>query len=60
MVISLSDEKGAVDQKPLKPQAPQVPPKKPLPPSKTNSLLRAGLLHPKRPDKPVLLSSVSK
>ncbi|KFV99368.1 CD2-associated protein, partial [Eurypyga helias] len=54
------DEKGALDQKPLKPQAPQVPPKKPLPPSKTNSLLRAGLLHPKRPDKPVLPSSVSK
>uniref|UniRef100_A0A8C3KRR9 CD2 associated protein n=1 Tax=Calidris pygmaea TaxID=425635 RepID=A0A8C3KRR9_9CHAR len=54
------DEKGASDQKPLKPQAPQVPPKKPIPPSKTNSLLRAGLLHPKRPDKPVLPSSVSK
>ncbi|KAM6273262.1 CD2-associated protein isoform 3-T3 [Spheniscus humboldti] len=54
------DEKGALDQKPLKPQAPQVPPKKPIPPSKTNSLLRAGLLHPKRPDKPVLPSSVSK
>ncbi|KAF1641862.1 CD2-associated protein, partial [Eudyptes chrysocome] len=54
------DEKGALDQKPLKPQAPQVPPKKPIPPSKTNSLLRAGLLHPKCPDKPVLPSSVSK
>ncbi|XP_009883637.1 PREDICTED: CD2-associated protein-like, partial [Charadrius vociferus] len=54
------DEKGALDQKPLKPQAPQVPPKKPIPPSKTNSFLRAGLLHPKRPDKPVLPSSVSK
>ncbi|NXX85152.1 CD2AP protein, partial [Urocolius indicus] len=54
------DEKGALDQKPLKPQAPQVPPKKPIPPSKTNSLLRAGLLHPKRPDKPVMPSSVSK
>ncbi|NWW42753.1 CD2AP protein, partial [Pedionomus torquatus] len=54
------DEKGALDQKPLKPQAPQVPPKKPIPPSKTNSLMRAGLLHPKRPDKPVLPSSVSK
>ncbi|NXU58809.1 CD2AP protein, partial [Turnix velox] len=54
------DEKGASDQKPLKPQAPQVPPKKPIPPSKTNNLLRAGLLHPKRPDKPVLPSSVSK
>ncbi|KFO93563.1 CD2-associated protein, partial [Buceros rhinoceros silvestris] len=54
------DEKAASDQKPLKPQAPQVPPKKPIPPSKTNSLLRAGLLHPKRPDKPVLPSSVSK
>ncbi|XP_042659480.1 CD2-associated protein isoform X1 [Tyto alba] len=54
------DEKGTLDQKPLKPQAPQVPPKKPIPPSKTNSLLRAGLLHPKRPDKPVLPSSVSK
>uniref|UniRef100_A0A8D0FMW2 CD2-associated protein n=1 Tax=Strix occidentalis caurina TaxID=311401 RepID=A0A8D0FMW2_STROC len=53
------DEKGALDQKPLKPQAPQVPPKKPIPPSKTNSLLRAGLLQ-KRPDKPVLPSSVSK
>ncbi|NXT76970.1 CD2AP protein, partial [Zapornia atra] len=54
------DEKGALDQKPLKPQAPQVPPKKPIPPSKTNSLLRAGLLHPKRPDKPVLTSPASK
>uniref|UniRef100_A0A803V0W8 CD2 associated protein n=1 Tax=Ficedula albicollis TaxID=59894 RepID=A0A803V0W8_FICAL len=54
------DEKGALDQKPLKPQAPQVPPKKPIPPSKTNSLLRAGLLHPKRPDKPGLPSSASK
>ncbi|NXN61059.1 CD2AP protein, partial [Rynchops niger] len=53
------DEK-ALDQKPLKPQAPQVPPKKPIPPSKTNSLLKAGLLHPKRPDKPVLPSSASK
>ncbi|KAM9563505.1 CD2-associated protein isoform 1-T1 [Guaruba guarouba] len=54
------DEKGALDQKPLKPQAPQVPPKKPVPPSKTNRLLRGGLLHPKRPDKPLLPSSVSK
>ncbi|NXF03686.1 CD2AP protein, partial [Smithornis capensis] len=54
------DEKGALDQKPLKPQAPQVPPKKPIPPSKTNSLLRAGLLQPKRPDKPGLPSSASK
>ncbi|NWX28717.1 CD2AP protein, partial [Notiomystis cincta] len=54
------DEKGGLDQKPLKPQAPQVPPKKPIPPSKTNSLLRAGLLHPKRPDKPGLPSSASK
>ncbi|NWV02445.1 CD2AP protein, partial [Ptilonorhynchus violaceus] len=54
------DEKGALDQKPLKPQAPQVPPKKPIPPSKTNSLLRAGLLHSKRPDKPGLPSSASK
>ncbi|XP_014106965.1 PREDICTED: CD2-associated protein isoform X2 [Pseudopodoces humilis] len=54
------DEKGALDQRPLKPQAPQVPPKKPIPPSKTNSLLRAGLLHPKRPDKPGLPSSASK
>ncbi|XP_071598209.1 CD2-associated protein isoform X2 [Heliangelus exortis] len=54
------DEKGALDQKPLKPQAPQVPPKKPIPPSKNNSLLRVGLLHPKRPDKPVLSSSVSR
>ncbi|NXK50034.1 CD2AP protein, partial [Chauna torquata] len=54
------NEKGALDQKPLKPHAPQVPPKKPIPPSKTNSLLRAGLLHPKRPEKPVLPSSVSK
>ncbi|NWX17981.1 CD2AP protein, partial [Aegotheles bennettii] len=54
------DEKGALEQKPLKPQAPQVPPKKPIPPSKTNGLMRAGLLHPKRPDKPVLPSSVSR
>ncbi|XP_030304103.1 CD2-associated protein isoform X4 [Calypte anna] len=54
------DEKGALDQKPLKPQAPQVPPKKPIPPSKNNSLLRVGLLHPKRPEKPVLSSSVSR
>ncbi|NWR32707.1 CD2AP protein, partial [Tachuris rubrigastra] len=54
------DEKGALDQKPLKPQAPQVPPKKPIPPSKTNSLLRAGLLHPKRPDKPGLPSPAPK
>ncbi|XP_072188916.1 CD2-associated protein [Excalfactoria chinensis] len=54
------DEKGALDQKPLKPHAPQVPPKKPLPPSKSNSLLRAGILQLKRPEKPVLPSSVSK
>ncbi|XP_050171375.1 CD2-associated protein [Myiozetetes cayanensis] len=54
------DEKGALDQKPLKPQAPQVPPKKPIPPSKTNSLLRAGLLHPKRPEKPGLPSPAPK
>ncbi|PKK33120.1 CD2-associated protein [Columba livia] len=54
------DEKAALDQKPLKPQAPQVPPKKPIPPSKTNSLLRAGILHPKRPEKPVLPSSTSR
>ncbi|NXT03535.1 CD2AP protein, partial [Jacana jacana] len=54
------DEKGASDQKPLKPQAPQVPPKKPTLPGKTNSLMRAGLLHPRRPDKPVLSSSASK
>ncbi|NWS40510.1 CD2AP protein, partial [Probosciger aterrimus] len=53
------DEKGALDQKPLKPQAPQVPPKKPVPPSKTNRVLRAGLLHPKHPDKPLLPSPVS-
>ncbi|XP_062429202.1 CD2-associated protein [Rhea pennata] len=54
------DEKGALDQKPSKPVAPQVPPKKPIPPSKSNNLLRAGLLHPKRPEKPALPSSVSK
>ncbi|XP_013811080.1 CD2-associated protein isoform X1 [Apteryx mantelli] len=54
------DEKGALDQKPSKPVAPQVPPKKPIPPSKANNLLRAGLLHPKRPEKPALPSSVSK
>ncbi|KAM8810113.1 CD2-associated protein [Eudromia elegans] len=54
------DEKGTLDQKPSKPVAPQVPPKKPIPPSKTNNLLRAGLLHPKRPEKPALPSSASK
>ncbi|XP_067399560.1 CD2-associated protein [Emydura macquarii macquarii] len=54
------DEKAALDQKPSKPVAPQVPPKKPVPPNKTNNLFRAGLLHPKRPDKPVLPPSVSK
>ncbi|XP_074847457.1 CD2-associated protein isoform X2 [Carettochelys insculpta] len=54
------DEKAAPDQKPSKPVAPQVPPKKPVPPSKTNNLFRAGLLHSKRPDKPVLPLSVSK
>ncbi|CAM4530219.1 CD2-associated protein isoform X2 [Lepidochelys kempii] len=54
------DEKAALDQKPSKPVAPQVPPKKPVPPSKTNNVFRAGLLHPKRPDKPVLPSPVSK
>ncbi|XP_025964481.2 CD2-associated protein isoform X2 [Dromaius novaehollandiae] len=63
-IISLrseeKDEKGALDQKPSKPVAPQVPPKKPIPPSKTNNLLRVGLLHPKRPEKPALPSSVSK
>uniref|UniRef100_A0A8D0GMI1 CD2 associated protein n=1 Tax=Sphenodon punctatus TaxID=8508 RepID=A0A8D0GMI1_SPHPU len=48
------DEKVALDQKPSKPLAPQVPPKKPIPPNKTNNILRAGLLHSKRPDKPVL------
>ncbi|OXB71535.1 UNVERIFIED_CONTAM: hypothetical protein H355_015756 [Colinus virginianus] len=54
------DEKGALDQKPLKPHAPQVPPKKPILPSKTNSLLRAGILQLKRPEKPAMPSSVSK
>ncbi|NXJ13618.1 CD2AP protein, partial [Odontophorus gujanensis] len=55
------DEKGTLDQKPLKPHAPQVPPKKPTLPSKTNSLLRAaGILQLKRPEKPVMPSSVSK
>uniref|UniRef100_A0A8C0H1E6 CD2 associated protein n=1 Tax=Chelonoidis abingdonii TaxID=106734 RepID=A0A8C0H1E6_CHEAB len=54
------DEKAALDQKPSKPVAPQVPPKKPVPPGKTTNVFKAGLLHPKRPDKPVLPSPVSK
>ncbi|XP_019393641.1 PREDICTED: CD2-associated protein [Crocodylus porosus] len=54
------DDKAAVEQKPSKPVAPQVPPKKPIPPGKSNNLLRAGILHPKRPDKPVLPPAVSK
>uniref|UniRef100_A0A8C3IA68 CD2-associated protein n=1 Tax=Chrysemys picta bellii TaxID=8478 RepID=A0A8C3IA68_CHRPI len=54
------DEKAALDQKPSKPVAPQVPPKKPVPPNKNTNVFKAGLLHPKRPDKPVLPSPVSK
>lgn len=54
------DEKAALDQKPSKPVAPQVPPKKPVPPSKTTNVFKTGFLHPKRPDKPVLPSPVSK
>ncbi|XP_054854548.1 CD2-associated protein isoform X1 [Eublepharis macularius] len=51
------DEKAALDQKTPKPAAPQVPPKKPAPPNKSNNILRAGILHPKRPEKPVLQPS---
>ncbi|XP_044301086.1 CD2-associated protein [Varanus komodoensis] len=47
------DDKAVLDQKTSKPVAPQVPPKKPVPPNKANSILRAGNLHPKWPDKPV-------
>nr|XP_056712821.1 CD2-associated protein [Euleptes europaea] len=54
------DEKAALDQKAPKPAAPQVPPKKPAPPNKSNNILRAGILHPKRPEKPVMQPSVSK
>ncbi|XP_062971982.1 CD2-associated protein isoform X2 [Elgaria multicarinata webbii] len=54
------DEKAVLDQKTSKPVAPQVPPKKPVPPSKANSILRPGNLHPKWPDKPVLQPPVSK
>uniref|UniRef100_A0ACB8GEZ2 SH3-domain kinase binding protein 1 n=1 Tax=Sphaerodactylus townsendi TaxID=933632 RepID=A0ACB8GEZ2_9SAUR len=54
------DEKAALDQKAPKPAAPQVPPKKPAPPNKLNNILRAGMLHPKRPDKPVMQPLVSK
>ncbi|KAF7239480.1 CD2-associated protein [Varanus komodoensis] len=46
-------DKAVLDQKTSKPVAPQVPPKKPVPPNKANSILRAGNLHPKWPDKPV-------
>ncbi|XP_053139950.1 CD2-associated protein isoform X2 [Hemicordylus capensis] len=54
------DEKPALDHRTSKPAAPQVPPKKPVPPNKATNLLKAGILHQKRPDKPVLQSSVSK
>ncbi|KAJ7344119.1 hypothetical protein JRQ81_000069 [Phrynocephalus forsythii] len=53
------DEKATLDQKASKPLAPQVPPKKPIPPSKSNSI-RSGILHQKLPDKPILQPSVSK
>uniref|UniRef100_A0ABM5GSN9 CD2-associated protein isoform X2 n=1 Tax=Pogona vitticeps TaxID=103695 RepID=A0ABM5GSN9_9SAUR len=53
------DEKAALDQKASKPLAPQVPPKKPIPPSKSNSI-RSGILHQKWPDKPILQPSISK
>ncbi|KAL8173181.1 UNVERIFIED_CONTAM: hypothetical protein K2H54_041736 [Gekko kuhli] len=58
--IEEKDEKAASDQKAPKPAAPQVPPKKPAPPNKSNNILRAGILHPKRPDKPVMQPSLSK
>ncbi|XP_015262690.1 PREDICTED: CD2-associated protein, partial [Gekko japonicus] len=58
--IEEKDEKAALDQKAPKPAAPQVPPKKPAPPNKSNNILRAGILHPKRPDKPVMQPSPSK
>ncbi|XP_066493907.1 CD2-associated protein isoform X2 [Tiliqua scincoides] len=55
------DEKPALDQKASKSVAPPVvPPKKPVPPSKANNLLRSGILHPKRLEKPFLQASVSK
>ncbi|XP_077173576.1 CD2-associated protein isoform X4 [Paroedura picta] len=58
--IEEKDEKSASDHKTPKPAAPQVPPKKPAPPNKSNSVLRPGILHPKRPDKPVMQPSLSK
>uniref|UniRef100_A0A098LZU8 CD2-associated protein n=1 Tax=Hypsiglena sp. JMG-2014 TaxID=1550645 RepID=A0A098LZU8_9SAUR len=54
------DEKTVLDQKISKPVAPQVPPKKPVPPNKANSILKAGMLLSKWPDKTVLQPSVSK
>ncbi|XP_015667781.1 CD2-associated protein [Protobothrops mucrosquamatus] len=54
------DEKPVLDQKTSKPVAPRVPPKKPVPPNKTNSLLKAGMLLSKWPDKTVLQPPVSK
>ncbi|XP_070588506.1 CD2-associated protein [Erythrolamprus reginae] len=54
------DEKTVLDQKISKPVAPQVPPKKPVPPNKTNSILKGGMLLSKWPDKTVLQPSVSK
>lgn len=57
---SVSDEKPVLDQKTSKPVAPRVPPKKPVPPNKTNSLLKAGVLLSKWPDKTVLQPPVSK
>ncbi|KAM6463792.1 CD2-associated protein isoform 4-T4 [Liasis olivaceus] len=54
------DEKPVLDQKTCKPVAPQVPPKKPVPPNKANSILKAGLLHSKWSDKAVLQPPVSK
>lgn len=44
--------------KPTKPTAPIVPPKKPVPPGK--GLLRPVSLQPKRPEKPLVPSTVAK
>ncbi|XP_062858114.1 CD2-associated protein [Trichomycterus rosablanca] len=48
----------SVPDKPFKPAAPIVPPKKPVPPGK--GLLRPVSLQPKRPEKPLVPSTVAK
>ncbi|CAJ0967162.1 unnamed protein product [Ranitomeya imitator] len=54
------DDKPSLEYKPSKPAAPQVPPKKPILINKTNSLVKAASIPPKRPEKPAFSTPPSK